>query len=557
MSRAMSGTAPGKKTMDVQGVAALLRALLAEGQDEQAIELVVGLLAQLVEKNTELELRLRKAMRQHFGRTSEKLSAEQLSLFLTQLGQQDAGAQGATESGAGEACAAEDSTPPSEPPGEKPRKKERKGHGRNPLPAHLPREQRVHQPPPEALRCEACGRDKTRCGEEKSETLEWVPGHFKVIEEVRLKYACRPCGDGLVVAPAADRVIEGGLPGPGLMAHVLVSKFKDHLPLHRLSGIYARHGVLLRTSTLSDWVAAGAELLQPLAREIERRALASHVLQSDDTHLKVLDKQHPNGLKRGHMWVYLGDNTWAAFVYTPDWKQEGPLSFLDKRTGWLLVDGYKGYDKLFTREGATAVEVGCWSHARRYFVDALDAGDTRAALPLSLIGRLFAVEREADEQQVDEAEWLRRRNALSRPVTEQLARWMADIYDRERPKSPLAQACRYAINQWTSLLRFLEDARLPLHNNASELRLREIAVGRKNYLFAGSDAGAERAACVYTLVATCVLAGVDPWAYLADVLDKLARGWPQRQLEQLLPPMWKAAREAAAQTTPATLPAAT
>jgi transposase len=205
-------------------------------------------------------------MRQRFGRQSEKLSAEQLSLFLEQLGQQNAGAQEAAPPEAGDAGVAAGSTPPSKPPHEESRKKERKGHGRRPLPSSLPREQRVHQPPPEALRCEACGWDKTCCGEEKSETLEWVPGHFKVIEEVRPKYACRPCGDGLVVAPPADRVIEGGLPGPGLVAHVLVSKFKDHLPLHRLSGIYARHGVELRTSTLSDWVAAGADTLHPLAR---------------------------------------------------------------------------------------------------------------------------------------------------------------------------------------------------------------------------------------------------------------------------------------------------
>jgi transposase len=538
----MSAAAAGKKTTDVHGVAALLRTLLAEGQDEQAIELVVGLLSQLTEKNAELELRLRKALRQHFGRTSEKLSAEQLSLFLSGLGQQQAGAGSeATAPAAEDAAPAQAQAPRAEQPWKK-----RKGHGRRPLPATLPREQRVHQPPPEALRCEVCGRDKTRCGEEKSDTLEWVPGHFKVIEEVRPKYACRPCGDGLVVAPPADRVIEGGLPGPGLVAHVLVSKYKDHLPLHRLGGIYERHGVRLSTSTLSDWVAAGADTLQPLAREVARRALASHLLQSDDTHLKVLDREHPNGLKRGHMWVYLGDSAWAAFVYTPDWKQEGPLSFLEGREGWLLVDGYKGYDKLFTRPGATAVEVGCWSHARRYFVEALEAGDTRAALPLSLMGRLFEVEREASAQQVDEAERLRRRDTLSRPITEQLGRWVADTYNREPPKSPLARACFYTINQWKPLSRFLEDARLPLHNNASELRLREIAVGRKNYLFAGSDAGAERAACVYTLVATCVLAGVEPWAYLTDVLEKLASGWPQRRLEELLPPMWKRAREAAA-----------
>ncbi|WNG35833.1 IS66 family transposase [Archangium violaceum] len=163
---------------------------------------------------------------------------------------------------------------------------------------------------------------------------------------------------------------------------------------------------------------------------------------------------------------------------------------------------------------------------------------------------------QASQQQVDEAERLRRRDTLSRAVTEHLGRWVAETYNREPPKSPLAQACRYTINQWQSLMRFMEDARLPLHNNASELRLREIAVGRKNYLFAGSDAGAERAACVYTLVATCVLAGVEPWAYLADVLEKLASGWPQRRLEELLPPMWKAARTAAAQM-PSTSPAAT
>ena len=548
MSRHMSGAAAGKKTTDVHGVAALLRTLLAEGQEEQAIALVVGLLSQLVEKNTELELRLRKALRQHFGRTSEKLSAEQLSLFLCELGQQQAGADSeVTAPPSVDASEAQARAPGAEQPWKK-----RKGHGRRPLPSSLPREQRVHPPAPEALRCEACGRDKTRCGQEKSDTLEWVPGHFKVIEEVRPKYACRPCGDGLVVAPPADRVIEGGLPGPGLVAHVLVSKYKDHLPLHRLSGIYARHGVELRTSTLSDWVAAGADTLQPLAREVARRALASHVLQSDDTHLKVLDREHPNGLKRGHMWVYLGESTWAAFVYTPDWKQEGPLSFLEGREGWLLVDGYKGYDKLFTRPGATAVEVGCWSHARRYFVEALEAGDTRAALPLSLMGRLFEVERAASVQQVDEAERLRRRDTLSRPVTEQLGRWLADTYNREPPKSPLARACFYTLNQWKPLSRFLQDARLPLHNNASELRLREIAVGRKNYLFAGSDAGAERAACVYTLVATCMLAGVEPWAYLTDVLEKLASGWPQRRLEELLPPMWKAARAAATQTSSTT-----
>jgi len=327
---------------------------------------------------------------------------------------------------------------------------------------------------------------------------------------------------------------------------VLVSKYKDHLPLNRLSGIFARDGVQLRTSTLSDWVGAGADMLQPLAREIECRVLKAHVLQSDDTKLRVLDRSHPNGIKRGHMWVYLGDNTWAAFVYTPDWKQEWPLSFLEGREGWVLVDGYKGYDKLFTLPGSRALEVGCWSHARRYFVEAFEAKDLRAARPLELIGQLFDVEAQASKEGVDESERLRRRQQRSQPLLKELWKWVEATHAAENPKSPLAAACRYAINQWAPLGRFLEDGRLPLHNNASELRLREVAVGRKNYLFAGSDTGAERAACVYTLMATCMLSGVNPWAYLADVLEKLACGWPQRRIEELLPPMWKASRQDAA-----------
>ena len=538
----MSHTAPARKTLDVPGVVARLREMIAAGQVEQALEWVLGLLSQLVEQNTRLALRLSKALRQHFGRKSEKLSREQLALFAAELERLEDTAEAPAEPQAGGGQEAPAATPAASPP-PSPQKPKRKGHGPRPLPPHLPREQRVHTPEPEALRCEGCGRDESRCGEERSETLEWVPGHFKVIEEVRPKYACRTCAEGVTIAPPAPRVIEGGRPGPSLMAHLLVSKYKDHLPLHRLSGIFARDGVSLRTSTLSDWVGAGADLLLPLAREIGRQALQAHVLQSDDTHMKVLDRNHPNGIKRGHMWVYLGDNTWAAFVYTPDWKEEGPLGFLAERKGWVLVDGYKGYDKLFTRPGATAVEVGCWSHARRYYVEALEAKDLRAARPLQLIGQLFEVEAQATKEGVDADERLRRRQQHSQPALKELGKWAAEVLLRENPKSPLAAACRYTINQWQPLGRFLEDGRLPLHNNASELRLREVAVGRNNYLFAGSDTGAERAACVYTLIATCMLAGVNPHMYLTDVLEKLASGWPQRRIEELLPPMWKAARQ--------------
>ncbi len=348
-----------------------------------------------------------------------------------------------------------------------------------------------------------CGGEKACIGYERSEVLEFVPASFKVIEYARAKCACRKCGQGVVIAPPAAKPIDGGLPGPGLLAHVLVSKYKDHLPLHRLSGIYARSGVDLKASTLGDWVAAGTDGLDPIARAIWRNALAAHLLQSDDTGIKVLDKDHPNG-----------------------------------------VNGYAGYDVLFTREGARAIEVSCWAHARRGFVETLEAGDLRAAIPVELIRQLYAIERSSTEAGEDHEARRARRQREAPPIIAALGKWMADTYNKEPPKSPLAKACYYAIARWDGLKRFLEDGRLPLDNTASERALRQVAVGRNNYLFAGSDQGGERAAIAYTVIGTCILAGIDPLAYLTDIFQKLATGWPHRRLDELLPPNWAAARAA-------------
>ncbi len=406
------------------------------------------------------------------------------------------------------------------------------------------REEVILEPAAKEKICATCGGEKACIGYERSEALEFVPASFKVIEYARAKCACRKCGEGVVIAPPAAKPIDGGLPGPGLLAHVLVSKYKDHLPLHRLSGIYARSGVDLKASTLGDWVAAGTDGLDAIARAIWRNALVAHLLQSDDTGLKVLDKDHPNGVKRGHLWVYLGDGKWCAFVYTPDWKGEWPQSFLAERKGWTQVDGYAGYNDLFTRDGATAIEVSCWAHARRGFVETLDAGDLRAAIPVELIRQLYAIERAATEAGEDHEARLERRQREAPPIIDALAKWMADTYNKEPPKSPLAKACYYAIARWEGLKRFLEDGRLPLDNTASERALRQVAVGRNNYLFAGSDQGGERAAIAYTVIGACMLAGIDPLAYLTDVFQKLAAGWPHRRLDELLPPNWAAARAA-------------
>jgi transposase len=523
---------------DIKGITEHLRKVLTDGRVDEALGMVETLLAQLRARNTELELQILKLRKHQFGQRSEKVDPDQLALFLAQAQAESKEIDAAVK------AILEAAAPGPETPIPAPKPKPRQGHGRKPLPPHLPREEVILEPAAAEKICATCGGEKACIGYERSEVLEFVPASFKVIEYARAKCACRKCGEGVVIAPPAAKPIDGGLPGPGLLAHVLVSKYKDHLPLHRLSGIYARSGVDLKASTLGDWVASGTDGLEPIARAIWRNALAAHLLQSDDTGIKVLDKDHPNGVKRGHLWVYLGDGKWSAFVYTPDWKGEWPQSFLAERKGWLQVDGYAGYDVLFTREGATAIEVSCWAHARRGFVETLEAGDLRAAIPVELIRQLYAIERVATEAGDDHEARLQRRQREAPPIIAALGKWMADTYNKEPPKSPLAKACYYAIARWEGLKRFLEDGRLPLDNTASERALRQVAVGRNNYLFAGSDQGGERAAIAYTVMGTCVLAGVDPLAYLTDVFQKLATGWPHRRLDELLPPNWAAARAA-------------
>jgi transposase len=521
---------------DIQGVTEHLRGVIAEGRIEEALSMVESLIAQLRERNTELELQVQQLRKRQFGQRSEKIDPDQLALFLAQAQAESKEIDAALK------LVLEATAPRPDDPVRPPKLRPREGHGRKPLPAHLPREERVWEPAAGERVCAVCGTEKSCIGEERSETLEFVPASFKVLVDVRRKYACRPCGDGVAIAPPADKPIDKGIPGPGLLAHVLVSKYKDHLPLHRLSGIYKRSGVELKPSTLGDWVAAGTDALGPIARAIWREAIGSYLLQSDDTGIKVLDTDHPNGVKRGHLWVYLGDGKWCAFVYTPDWKGEWPQAFLRERKGWLQVDGYAGYDDLFTREGATAVEVSCWAHARRGFVETLEAGDLRASVPVELIGRLYAIERAATEAGDDHVARHVRRQREAPAILDVLGKWIANTYNKEPPKSPLAKACYYAITRWQGLRRFLEDGRLPIDNTASERALRQVALGRANYLFAGSDQGGERAAIAYTVIGTCTLAGIDPLAYLTDVFQKLAAGWPHRRLDELLPPAWATAR---------------
>jgi hypothetical protein len=342
----------------------------------------------------------------------------------------------------------------------------------------------------------------------------------------------------VAIAPLPDRVIDGGRPSAGLLAHVLVAKFRDHLPLNRQVAIFGRAGVALATSTLCDWVREGAELLEPIAAAIHERALGAHALQIDDTGLRVLDRSHPDGVRRGHLWGLVGDRRWASFRYTPTWEGQAARALVEGRVGWLQADGYAGFDQLFKRPGATAIEVGCMAHVRRRFVEALEGGDLRAAIPVEKIRKLYRVERAARESGLDPPATRALRLEESKPVLDALGRWIADVYDTVTPKSPLGKALYYILARWTALVRFLEDGALEIDNNGVERALRAACVGRKNWMFAGSDDGGRRAAILYTVISTAVLFGVEPWAYVRDLLEKISSGFAQRRIAELLPDTW-------------------
>ena len=503
-----------------------LRQILLEvhqrGGIELVLETVLSMISSLSGENRDLSFRLQKALKALYGRRSERISTSELQLVLQGLTPAVEAAFPPLDS------AAPAITPVAEIQSRKPHP------GRRELPKNLPRERIVHKPEASDLVCDRCRRPKEKIGEEKSEVLEWVPGHFVVQEHAREKWVCRSCGEGVVIGPVANKPVDQGLAGPGLLSQVVVSKYREQAPLNRQVQIFRRSGVLLPVSTLADWVKESAGILEPVAGVIHERVVESHVIQVDDTGLTVLDGTHPKGSKRGHLWALVGDKVFVSYHYTPTWEQEGIQRILKDRVGWLQADGYKGYEKLF-KEGR-CVEVGCLSHARRYFVEALESGDARSAVAVNWMNALFAVERDA--QGLSAAQILDLRRDRSKPLYEKLGDWAKAVRPGVEPKSPLGAALTYLTNQWRALGRFLEDGLLELSNNGCERALRVIAIGRKNWLFAGSDAAAARAATLYGVLGTAVLHGLDPWAYVRDLIQQIASGWPQRRLAELLPGPW-------------------
>mgnify|MGYP001606680578 FL=1 len=488
-------------------------------------ELVSGLRAQLTTTEVEIEhlkLMIAKLRRMQFGRKSEKLDhqIEQLELQLEDLQ--------ATE---GEA---ERERPPTD-------KAPRTKSARKPLPEHLPRDERVYQPQAEA--CPACGGGLRQLGEDVAEQLEWIPGSFRVIRHTRPKLACKCC-DTIVQAPAPSRPIARGIAGPGLLAHVLVAKFADHLPLYRQSVIYAREGVELERALLANWVGAASALLRPLVDAIRRHVLAGTKLHADDTPIPVLAPGNGK-TKTARLWTYVrddsasGDTTPAAvwFAYTPDRKGIHPQTHLANFKGVLQADAYAGFNALYV--DGTIQEAACWAHARRKFHD-LHAARPSAITTEALrrIAELYVIEAEIRGKPPHERQQVRQQR--SRPLLDDFGNWLRATLEKLSRKSDTAAAIQYALNLWPALLRYCDNGIIEIDNSAAERALRGVAIGRRNYLFAGADSGGERAAAIYSLIGTAKLGGVDPEAWLRHVLANIA-DHPVNRVDDFLP--WNCAAQ--------------
>jgi transposase len=478
--------------------------------------------AQILSYTAEIEslkLLIRKLRLMQYGKRSEKRAheIEQLELLVENL-----------ETAAAErSCVlAQRSATKPVPSAPKPRRD---------YPAHLPRETLTIAP--QDSNCPGCGGELKHLGEDVCEMLELMPVRWKVIREVRPKRACANC-DTIVQAPAPTRPIERGMAGPGLLAHVLVSKFGDHTPLYRQSEIYARDGVELDRTLLAQWVGSVSALLIPLTDALRAHVFAADVVHADDTPLPVLAPGRGK-TKTGRLWTYVRDERPAAgevapavwFAYSPDRKAEHPQQHLADFRGILQADGYAGFAQIY--DGGLVFEASCWAHARRKFVELDELHKSAvAAEMIARVGALYGIEEEIRGRRPDERRAVRQER--SRLLLDEMKPWLEQTLATLSQKSATAKAIRYVLGRWKSLTRFVDDGRIEIDNNAAERALRCVALGRKNYLFAGSDAGGERAAAIYSLVGTAKLNGHNPEAFIREVLERIA-DHPINRINELLP----------------------
>lgn len=544
-------------------------------------------LRQVQRSNSQLEHQLQELLRRMYGRSSEKLDPNQMALFAGMLQelqtQQPAPAQQPSTSDTSSATA------PVKTP-----------HGRRRFPTDLPRRRIEHDLPEHEKNCPCCAKPRRKIGEVITEKLEYEPAKVIVLETVQFKYGCQDCdtqanNPQIVLAEKPPEAIEKCMAGPGLLAHVIVGKYSDHLPLHRLEKILSRHDIDIARSTMCDWMGGCAKALRPLYQVMIDQVLASKVIHTDDTPVDVLDKNRQN-TRTGRFWVYRGDqlHPCTVFDYTPSRRRDGPVQFLGgwgrEKKVYLQADAFGGYDGVYIAPSieATAVpvesvpgdagsasllinaflsatdaltagivEVACWAHARRKFYEARTSDPARSAQALAYIRLLYDVEdqarstssRQAKEKQLDVAARAALRREVALPRLNQFKEWLEKQQLSNGggvlPKSPMGQAITYALNQWNALCVYVSDGDLAIDNNAAENALRRIALGRKNWLFCGSDAGGQTAAILFTMIATCDRHKVNAFEYLRDVLSRIATQ-PISKLGELLPEQWKAAKVASA-----------
>jgi len=483
---------------------------------QQLVRELLAEVRRLRQDNEQLRHRLDQALRLHFGQRSERSRPRRARVPRDQAERDEA--------------------------------MSRPGHGRQSLPEHLPRERIVYDLAEADKPCPCCGGPRVCIGEQVSEQLDYRPASFFVVQHARKAYACRSC-DGpserrfTTAGPAVLGPIPKGLPGPGLLAHLLTCKYADHLPLHRQVGIVARSGVRLSRSTLCDWMASAATLLGPLVALMRARLLLSRVIHSDDTSVPFLERGRDKA-REGHLWVYIGDrdHPYLVFDFTDHYRRDGPEQFLKGYTGYLQADALAQYEGLFRAGGV--VHVACNAHARRRFVEAQASAPAEAEEALKYIRKLYKVERDlvglfASD---DDAGRQQHRSAQTATVRDEFHTWLVEQQAGALPKSPLGEAVGYALSNWAALMRYTEQGYLAIDNNLAERALRQVVVGRANWQFCGSAEGGRTAAALYSVVGTCKHLGIDPFAYLREALPALfglGESPGESALADWLPDVWQ------------------
>lgn len=486
-------------------------------------EMVLTLLGQI----DDLQGQLHYLKRQLFGKKSEKLNPEQRLLFENLY------------------CEIQAKIEEQKPKAKKAGRRNTNHNGRRPLPEELPRETIEIEPTETEKTCNVCDNPKQRIGEEVTEKLEYEPASFYVKRYVRPKYACRKCQSNISIGQLPPMAVDKGIPGEGLLAHIITSKYCDHAPLNRLEGILNRHGVDITVSNMCDWVGRCADLLKPLVKRMHERILESAKINTDDTAIPVKNKKRKGSTYNGYLWAYIGDKNDVVFDFTKNRSREGPIRFLGDYNGYVQADAYSGYDELFRKN--KAVEVGCHAHARRKFEYAMDSDPVRAARMMTLWSRLYEIESRAKKENYSSDKLLAARQNEAGSILSEIKNTLDQYKLQVLPKSPMGKAVTYALNQWDALVRYIEDPMLDIDNNLAERTLRMVVIGRKNYMFAGSESGAQRAAIIYSLVAGCKLNGHDPFVYFNDVLRKVSTH-PAEKIDDLLPSNWHNPQKSAEKT---------